>query len=188
MNKSSRSRVPSFSWSQVLANRNPFHQLHHKEGPAVLGGSGIQHLGDVRMIHQRQRLPLRLEPRHHLPGIHPQFDDLEGHPALDRLPLLRHIHDPEPAFADLLQEFVATEWCLPAAPRGCAPRAKSWLEQAAPQALGSSPLRLPVRRGTLRPRRWLPAVLRPAGAARRLRHRPRQGRKPAPRPAACGRR
>ncbi len=67
----------------------------------------VEHLGDVGMIHQRQRLPLGLEPGHDLLGVHAQLDDLERHPAADRLLLLGHIDHPAAAFADLLEELVA---------------------------------------------------------------------------------
>jgi hypothetical protein len=36
------------------------------------------------MVHQRERLALGLEPRHHLRGVHPRLDDLERDLAPDR--------------------------------------------------------------------------------------------------------
>ena len=65
MNRSSRSLVVRWFWSQYSVIANAPHQFHHEIGPARLGRARIQHLGDVRMIHHRQRLPLRLEPRDH---------------------------------------------------------------------------------------------------------------------------
>jgi len=61
------------------------------------------------MVHQRQRLPFRLKPGHHLLGVHAQLEDLEGDPTVHRLLLLRHPHDAEPALADLLQQLVAAD-------------------------------------------------------------------------------
>jgi hypothetical protein len=61
------------------------------------------------MIHHRQRLPFRLKPRQHLLGVHAQLDDLERHAAAHRFLLLRHPHHAEAAFADLLQQFVASD-------------------------------------------------------------------------------
>ncbi len=61
------------------------------------------------MIHHRQRLPLGLEPRHHLLGVHAQLDDLEGHFAADRLLLFGDIDHAAAALPDLLQQLVATE-------------------------------------------------------------------------------
>ena len=61
------------------------------------------------MIHHRQRLPFRLEPRDHLLGVHPQLDHLQRHPPPHRLGLLRDIHHAATAFAHPLQQFVAAE-------------------------------------------------------------------------------
>ena len=55
----------------------------------------------------RQRLALGLEARDDLLGVHAQLDDLEGHPAADRLLLLGHIDHAAAAFADFLQQLVA---------------------------------------------------------------------------------
>ena len=61
------------------------------------------------MIHHRQRLPLGLEPRDDLAGVHPDLDDLQCDAAADRVLLLGHEDDAEPAFADLLQELVSPD-------------------------------------------------------------------------------
>jgi hypothetical protein len=57
------------------------------------------------MIHHRQRLPLGLEPRDHLLGVHPQLDNFERH---------GHIDHAAAAFAQLLEQFVssnpASQW------------------------------------------------------------------------------
>ena len=60
------------------------------------------------MIHQRQRLPLGLETRQHLPAIHPGLDELQRHSASDRLGLLGHPDRAHAPFADLLQQLVST--------------------------------------------------------------------------------
>jgi len=70
------------------------------------GGAGIQHLGDIRMVHQRERLAFGLEAGEDVAGIHAGFDDLESHFALDGLGLLGHPNHAHAAFADLLQELV----------------------------------------------------------------------------------
>jgi len=70
---------------------------------AAVGRSGVENLRDVRMIHQRERLPLRLEARDDLPAVHAQFDDFEGDAAFDRLALLGHPDFAETTFADFLQ-------------------------------------------------------------------------------------
>ena len=44
-----------------------------------------------------------------LPGVHAQFDDLQGDAAAHRFLLLRQIDDPAPAFADLLKQAVSAD-------------------------------------------------------------------------------
>ena len=56
------------------------------------------------MVHQRQRLPLGLEPGDDPLGVHSQLDDFEGDPPVEGLLLLGHIHHPAPAFTDCLKE------------------------------------------------------------------------------------
>ena len=71
--------------------------------------SGIQHLGDVRMVHHRQRLPLGLEPGDDLLGVHAQLDDFQRDAPPHRLGLLGDIDHAAAAFADAFQQLVAPE-------------------------------------------------------------------------------
>ena len=80
-----------------------------KYGRPVSVDAGVEHLGDVRVVHQRQRLPLRLEAGDDLARVHAELDDLEGHAPLDRLALLGHPHGAEAAFAELLEKLVAAD-------------------------------------------------------------------------------
>ena len=41
----------------------------------------VEHLGDRRVVHQRERLPLGLEARDHLRRVHARLDDLDARPA-----------------------------------------------------------------------------------------------------------
>src|SRR6266700_4010926 len=52
-------------------------QFHHEKRPTRFCRSGVQHPGDVGMVHHGQRLPLGLEARHHGVRIHTVFEDLE---------------------------------------------------------------------------------------------------------------
>ena len=61
------------------------------------------------MVHHRQSLPLGLEPRDHLAGIHPRLDDLQGNFTPHRLELLGHVHDAHAPFADLLKQLVVAD-------------------------------------------------------------------------------
>ena len=77
MNSSSRSSVRELVLVAILGDLDAAHQFHHEVRPARFGRAGIEHLGDVGMVHHRQRLALRLEPGDDLPGVHAQLDDLE---------------------------------------------------------------------------------------------------------------
>ena len=89
--------------------RDAAHQFHDEVGPAGVGRAGVEHLGDVRMIHHGQRLPLGLEAGDDLLGVHAQLDDLERDAPAHRLLLLGHIDHAAAAFADFLQQLVAAE-------------------------------------------------------------------------------
>ena len=93
----------------VLRDRHAADQLHHEVGAAGFGRAGIEHLGNIRMVHHRQGLPLGLEPGDHLLGVHARLDDLQRDAAADRLGLLGDIDDAHSPFADLLQQLVAAD-------------------------------------------------------------------------------
>jgi hypothetical protein len=93
----------------VVGNRDAADQLHHEVGAARIRGAGVEDLGDVRVIHQREGLPLGLEPGDHLAGVHARLDDLQRDLAADGLGLLGHVHDAHAAFADHLQELVGAD-------------------------------------------------------------------------------
>ena len=78
-------------------------------GEGALGGTSVKHAGDVRVVHERQRLPFGLEARQHLAGVHAELDDLEGHAAADRFLLLGHPDGAHAAFTNLFEKFVAAD-------------------------------------------------------------------------------
>ena len=47
----------------VLREWNSADQLHDEIRASLFGGAAVKHLGDVRMVHQRQGLPLGFKPR-----------------------------------------------------------------------------------------------------------------------------
>ena len=71
-----------------------------KYGPAVGRGAGVEHAGDGRVRHPRERLSLRLESRHDAVGVEAAPDQLERHLAPDRRGLLGAVDHTHPAFAD----------------------------------------------------------------------------------------
>ena len=80
-----------------------------KYGRPVVRRARVEHAGDVRVVHQRQGLPLGLEPRHHLAGVHPGLDDLQGDLAADRLFLLGQVDHAHAALAEDRQDPVGTD-------------------------------------------------------------------------------
>ena len=86
----------------VVGDSGPFDQLHHKVRPSHFGGASLQHFGNVGMVHQRQRLPLRLETGDDLAGVHAQFNDLERDEPVNGLGLLRPVNHAIAALSDAL--------------------------------------------------------------------------------------
>ena len=108
-NSSSRCAGVRWFWSQYSVIGTPLTSSITKYGRPDGGGPAVEHLGDVGVVHQRQGLPLGLEPGDHLPGVHARLDDLQGDLAADRLGLLGHEDDAEAALADLLQQLVRAD-------------------------------------------------------------------------------
>ncbi len=90
----------------VVGDLYPAHQLHDKEGPPERRGPGVEDLGDVRVIHHRQRLPLLLEAGDDLLRVHAHLEDFQGHAPPHRLLLLGHPDRAKAALADLLEQLV----------------------------------------------------------------------------------
>jgi hypothetical protein len=87
-----------------LGDRHALDQFHDEVGPTALRRPGIVDLGDVGVVHQRQRLPLGLEPGDHLLRVHPRLDDLQGHPPAHGPGLLGDVDDAHPPLADRLHQ------------------------------------------------------------------------------------
>ena len=64
-------------------------EFHDKIRPTGFRRPGIEYLGDVGMVHQRQRLPLGLKPGDDTFGVHARLDDFQRDPPADRLPPVR---------------------------------------------------------------------------------------------------
>ena len=90
----------------VLRNPGAANQFHDKVGTPRVRRPPIKHFGDIRMVHQRQRLALGFEAGDDLFGVHAHLDDLERDAAAHRLLLLGHINHAAAALADLLEQFV----------------------------------------------------------------------------------
>ncbi|HNB81428.1 MAG TPA: CoA transferase subunit A [Chitinophagaceae bacterium] len=91
----------------VIGDALALDQFHHEVGAACVRCAAVEHAGDVRMVHQRQRLALGLEAGHDFLRVHAQLEDLQRDLAAHRLRLLRHPDGAEAAFADRFQQLVA---------------------------------------------------------------------------------
>jgi hypothetical protein len=80
----------------VLRDRDAAHELHHEVRPAGLGRAAVEHLGDVGVVHQRQRLAFGFEPRDDLARVHAELDDLERDLAHDGCVCSAMYTDPKP--------------------------------------------------------------------------------------------
>src|SRR3954452_13300435 len=87
----------------VVRDFNAAYQLHHEVRPPRIGGTAVENLGNVRMVHERKSLPLGFKARDDLLRVHAELDDLERHASSHRLLLLRHVNDTAAALADLLE-------------------------------------------------------------------------------------
>ena len=93
----------------VLGDGDAVDVLHHEKGPPVIAGSGVKNVGDIGVVHQRQRLTFALEARQHLPAIHAQLDDFQCNLAANRVRLLGQVDRAHTPFADLAQKLIASE-------------------------------------------------------------------------------
>jgi hypothetical protein len=88
----------------VLGDGLALDQLHHEIGLPRVGRPAVEHLGDVWVVHQGERLPLGLEARNRRRAAHPRLDDLDGHAAGDGVVLVGEVDDAHAALADLTEE------------------------------------------------------------------------------------
>ena len=91
-----------------LVQRQAVNQFHHEERLAVRGQSGVEHPGDVRVIHHRQRLAFLLKALQNGSRVHARLDELERDSSLHRLGLFGHPDLTHAAFADFFLQRVAT--------------------------------------------------------------------------------
>ena len=100
MNSSSRARRRELVRVAILGDRHARRVLHDEVRPAVCRRARVEDRGDVRMVHQRERLALGLEPRDDLARVHAELDQLERDGAREWARLLGQIDDAHAAFAE----------------------------------------------------------------------------------------
>ncbi len=88
-----------------LRDRHALHQFHD-EVRARFVQTTVEHLGNVRVIHQRERLPFGIEARQHGFRVHAGLDELHRHKSLHGFRLLRPPDGTHAALADGLHERV----------------------------------------------------------------------------------
>jgi hypothetical protein len=93
----------------IVRDWNAGHVLHDEVRAALWRGAGIEDFGDGRVVHERQRLPLGFEARHHFARVHTRLDQLDGDAAANRLFLLGQPHLAHAALADQLKEVIGTK-------------------------------------------------------------------------------
>jgi hypothetical protein len=93
----------------VAGDGQAAHEFHDEVGPAQAGGASVENTRNVRMVHQRERLALGLEPRDDPAGVHARLDDLEGHGAPHRRKLFGLVHDAEASLTQWFPQPVAVD-------------------------------------------------------------------------------
>ena len=92
----------------VLDDRQPLHQLHDEVRPAALGGTGVEHPGDIRGSIKasacRSASNRAMTSRESIPGLITFTATLQG-PAQ----LLGDEHEPHSALADLFHQLVRAD-------------------------------------------------------------------------------
>jgi hypothetical protein len=90
-------------------DRHAVDEFHHEKRAPGIGGAGVEHARDVRMVHHRERLALGLETGDDLPRVHAELDDLQRDAAPHRCGLLGEVNDAAAALADFAHERVAAD-------------------------------------------------------------------------------
>src|SRR6266853_4531456 len=90
----------------VFRDLDPADEFHDEVWATGFGRPCIENLGDVGVIHQRQRLPLGFKPGDHALGVHSQLDDFQRDPPSDRFLLFRHVNHSASALTYLLEQLV----------------------------------------------------------------------------------
>ena len=94
---------------RIIGDREADHSLHGEVGEARLRRARVVHTGDVRMLHQREHLPLRREARDDFFRVGAGAKDLQRHFPMHRLVLLRQVHHPHAAFAEQPDDTIAAD-------------------------------------------------------------------------------
>jgi hypothetical protein len=84
----------------ILGNRLSIHELHHEERLPRLSGAAVVDAGGTGMVHERERLPLGVEPGQDRTRIHADLDQLQGHHPVHRRRLVGEVDGTHPSLAE----------------------------------------------------------------------------------------
>src|SRR5687768_16375512 len=85
----------------VPRDRDSRYQFHDEKRTAIFGRAAVENPGDIRVVHQGERLSLTLESRDDLLRVHTGSDDFQRHLPTNGLALFGEPHDPKTTLADL---------------------------------------------------------------------------------------
>ncbi len=105
MNNSTRCCGDRLGLVAVFRDRDALDKLHREKRLPGLGNPGVQHLGDVGVVHHSERLPFLVETGKQARGIQAKADYFEGDAALHVLDLIGDPDLSHAAFAQLLAQF-----------------------------------------------------------------------------------
>ncbi len=92
--------------SQYSVIGTPLTSSITKNGWPACGGAAVVDAGDVRVVHQGQRLALGVEPGQHRARVHADLDQLQRHLPLDRCGLLGPVDGAHPPLAEDFEQRV----------------------------------------------------------------------------------
>src|SRR6266581_6161117 len=93
----------------VFRDLNPADEFHDEVWATGFGRPCIEDLGDVGVVHQRQRLTLGFKTADHALCVHSRLDDFQSDPPPDRLLLFSHVNYPASALTNLLEQLVMAD-------------------------------------------------------------------------------
>ena len=83
--------------------------FHDEVRTAVFGFAGVEDARDIRVIENRERLPLGFETSKNFARVHPRLDEFDRDRTLDRLILLGGVDDAHAAFPERVQNSKRTD-------------------------------------------------------------------------------
>ena len=93
----------------IFRDRHAANQFHGEPWPPCFGSAGVEHPGNVGMVHHCKGLPFRFEAGNDLLRIHSQLDDLQRDVASHWQLLIGQEDGAKPALPDHFDELVRSD-------------------------------------------------------------------------------